>query len=29
MEAEIEKQLAQFDTERQQLRSALAKEEKR
>lgn len=29
MEAELEKQLAQFDTERQQLRSAVAKEEKR
>ncbi|XP_021930393.1 uncharacterized protein CG10915-like isoform X4 [Zootermopsis nevadensis] len=29
MEAELEKQLAQFDTERQQLRSAAAKEEKR
>lgn len=29
MEAELEKQLAQFDTERQQLRAAIAKEEKR
>ncbi|XP_069693124.1 CTTNBP2 N-terminal-like protein isoform X4 [Periplaneta americana] len=29
MEAELEKQLAQFDTERQQLRAAVAKEEKR
>ncbi|CAB3363379.1 CTTNBP2 N-terminal-like protein isoform X2 [Cloeon dipterum] len=29
MEAELEKHLAEFDTERQQLRAALAKEEKR
>lgn len=29
MEAELEKQLAQFDTERQQLRAAIAKEEKK
>ncbi|PSN52052.1 hypothetical protein C0J52_04543 [Blattella germanica] len=29
MEAELEKQLAQFDTERQQLKAAVAKEEKR
>jgi hypothetical protein len=29
MEAELEKQLAQFDTERQQLRAAAMKEEKR
>jgi hypothetical protein len=29
MEAELEKQLAQFDTERQQLRAAVVKEEKR
>lgn len=29
MEAELEKHLAQFDIERQQLRAALSKEEKR
>ena len=29
MEAELEKQLAQFDTERQQLKAAVVKEEKR
>ena len=29
MEAELEKHLAEFDTERQQLKAALAKEEKR
>lgn len=29
MEAELEKHLAQFDTERQQLRAALTKEDKR
>lgn len=29
MEAELEKQQAQFDTERQQLKAAIAKEEKR
>jgi len=29
MEAELERQLADFETERQQLRAAIAKEEKR
>lgn len=29
MEAELEKQLAQFDTESQQLKASLVKEEKR
>ena len=29
MEAELEKHLAQFDTERQQLRAALSREEKK